>query len=50
MESDFIVGTQKFDVAVDEGKRVLNPSRDKKEKVSTAEGRWRIKSKKISDV
>ena len=32
MESDFVMGTQKFDFTVDEGTGVLNPSRDKKER------------------
>ena len=37
----------KFDFAVDEEKRVLNPSRDKKkEKASTTEGRRKIKTTK----
>ena len=43
VESDFVVGTKKDDFTVDEGKIVLNPSRDKKEKASSAEERWRAK-------
>ena len=46
VESNFVVGTQKFDFAVDEGKGVLNPSQGKKEKASTAEGRWRTETNK----
>ena len=36
--------TKKFDFAVDEGKGVLNPSRGKKEKASTAEKRGELKT------
>ena len=40
VENDYFVSTQKFDFTVDEGKERLNPSREKKIKASTAEGRW----------
>ena len=36
---------KKIDFTVDAGKGLLNPSRDKKEKASTAEGRWRTINK-----
>ena len=43
-------GYTKFDLTVDEGKGLLNPSRDEKIKASTAEGRWGTRANKNEEI